>query len=280
MTAVRSSLDDGKNNSREAETAETEQSTLTEHVGLHDRDDDPERYDCREIYRNMELESENGETAPFRCNSWDCYCCAHRMRMNLIESLEDLVEQRPEMRRLLTLTIGDDGPDLVEEGHEYITERFNALMTGLKDVYGDISYVWIRHEGDLKGRPHLHLLVDRYLPQEVLSERSQQVGLGEIVDIRRVNARNAAKYLTSYLGKGTLASLPSGLRRYGSSEDIDLEVRGSSDDPDEEWRLMMDDYEISPVDGDGPLRRGVTSTDLYRQRVEGGPPGLPPPDTS
>jgi len=280
MTAVRSSLDDGKNNSRATDSAETEQSTLSDHTDVRDRDDDPERYDCREIYRNMELESESGETAGFRCNSWDCYCCAHRMRMNLIEELEKLVDERPEMRRLLTLTIGEDGPDLAEEGHEYITKRFNALMTGLKDVYGDISYVWIRHEGDLRGRPHLHLLVDRYLPQEVLSERSQQVGLGEIVDIRRVNARNAAKYLTSYLGKGTLASLPSGLRRYGSSEDIDLEVRGPSDEPDEEWRLMMDDYEVQPRYGEGPLRREVTATDLYRQRVEGGPPGLDPPDTS
>ena len=275
--AVRSSLVDGKNNSRAASDDETEQSTLTDHGDLHDRDDDPERYDCREVYKNMELESEDGEIAPFRCNSWDCYCCAHRMRMNLIEDMERLVEERPEMRRLLTLTIGDDGPASTEEGHEYITECWNHLRTLLTDEYGDLSYVWIRHEGDENGRPHLHLLVDRYLPQRELSQLTQRVGLGEIVDIRRVNARNAAKYLTSYLGKGALASLPSGLRRYGSSEDIDLEVRGSSDDPDEDWRLMMDDYEIQPRYAEGPLRREVTSTDLYRQRVEGGPPGLDPP---
>ena len=185
------------------------------------------------------------------------------------------------MRRLLTWTVSpDQGPTETEAQHEYITQRFNALRTELNDLYGDLSYVWIRHEGDENGRPHLHLLVDRYLDQSVLSALAARVGLGEVVDIRRVNARNAAKYLTSYLGKGTLANLPKGLRRYGSSADISLEVRGGGDSDDRrEWDLLMDDYEITPVGGQsGPLRRAVTSTDLYLQKVNGGPLGRPPPD--
>ena len=255
------------------------QSELEDHLDLTE-DDDP-RYDCREVYRNMELEnSESGETAPFRCGSWRCYCCAHRMRMNLIEDLERLVEERPEMRRLLTLTVDGDvpgAPEDKEEQHEYLTKRWNALRTELNDHYGDLSYVWIRHEGDERGRPHIHLLVDRYLPQAAISAMARNVGLGEVVDIRRVNARNAAHYLTSYLGKGALADLPKGLRRYGSSEDISLDVRGSSP-AHEDWRLMMDDYEIRRVDSDEPLRREVTGTDLFVQKVNGGPVGLDPPD--
>ena len=280
VVGVTPSLDDGKNISRAAENGQTEQSTLTDHLDLRDCDDDPGRYDCRTVYRNMELEADDGETVPFRCNSWDCYCCAHRMRMNLIEELDRLVEERPEMRRLLTLTVSPDrGPSETEAQHEYITDRFNALRTELNDRYGDLSYVWIRHEGDENGRPHLHLLVDRYLPQ---SELSARVGLGEIVDIRRVNARNAAKYLTSYLGKGTLANLPKGLRRYGSSQDISLAVRGGGDDQDDDardWTLMMDDYEVTPRDAErAPLRRAVTKTDLWLQKQEGGPLGLPEAD--
>jgi hypothetical protein len=117
------------------------------------------------------------------------------------------------------------------------------------------------------------------MPQSELSELSSRVGLGHIVDIRRVNARNAAKYLTKYLTKGALHDLPDGARRYGSSADISLDVRGGDSDEDsDEWRLMMDDYEIQPQYGDGPLRREVTSTDLWRQREENGPVGLPPPD--
>lgn len=260
-------------------TGEPTQTQLEDHLDLTE-DDDP-RYDCRNVYRNMELEnSETGETGDFRCGSWRCYCCAHRMRMNLIEELERLVDERPEMRRLLTLTVDSDVPGAPSEKgeqHEYITKRFNALRTELNDRYGDLSYVWIRHEGDERGRPHLHLLVDRYLPQRELSAMARNVGLGEVVDIRRVNARNAAHYLTSYLGKGALADLPKGLQRYGSSSDISLSVRGGSEGHPN-WRLMMDDYVICRRESEEPLRREVTRGDLYAQKVEGGPVGLDPPD--
>ena len=275
------SLDDGKNNSREATAPETEQSALDDHLDLSktgDDSDDGDRYDCREIYRNMELESESGEIAPFRCNSWDCYCCAHRMRCNLIEELDRLIEERPELRRLLTITLDEDvAPDDQDEQHEYLTERWNALRTEIKDQYPGMSFVWIREEGE-SDNPHLHLLVDRFLPQAFLSKTAQRVGLGRVVDIRRVNARNAAKYVTKYLTKGALHDLPDGARRYGSSADIQLAVRGSHEEPEEDWDLLMDDYEVSKVSGDGPLRRGVTPSDLYRQRVEDGVPGLDPPD--
>jgi hypothetical protein len=284
MTGAGPSLDDGKNNSRAAHPPDTDQSRLDDHfqpgeVREHATGgDDLGRYDCRQIYRNMELEAHDGDVAHFRCNSWDCYCCAHRMRCNLIEELDRLVETRPEMRRLLTLTLDPaKAPDDQDEQHRYLTDRFNALRTELRDRWPGLSYIWIREEGE-SGNPHLHLLVDRYMAQSELSRLASRVGLGHIVDIRRVNARNAAKYLTKYLTKGALHDLPDGARRYGSSADVQLAVRGPAEESDREWRLMMDDHEVSPVDGEGPLRREVTKHDLYRQRVEGGPPGLDPPD--
>ena len=250
------SLVEGKNNSRDAEAPEDG------------------RYDCRQVYRNMEMEAEDGEIAPFRCNSWDCYCCAHRMRMNLIEELDRLVEERPELRRFLTLTLDPSrAPTDQAEQHRYLTERFNALRTELRDRYPSLSYVWVREEGE-SGNPHLHLLVDRFLPQRELSRLSARVGLGEVVDIRRVSARNAARYLTKYLTKGSMADLPKGVRRYGSSADLDLDVRGGGDDP-REWTLLMDDHELEASE---PIRRKVAPVDLYLQRVRGGPLGLDPPD--
>jgi len=244
------------------------QATISDDVG---KDDDP-RYDCRDIYENMELEADDGQTAGFRCGSWDCYCCAHRMRMNLIEELERLVEERPELRRFLTLTIDPEtAPAETAEQHSYLTDRFNALRTELNDRYDDLSYVWVREEGE-GDNPHLHLVVDRYLPQDELSMIAKRVGLGEVVDIRRVNARNMAKYLTKYLAKGSMADLPDGARRYGSSQDIDLDVRGGEGDS-RDWDLMMDDYLITDDDGE-PLRRGVTRGDLVQQKDWGGP--VPP----
>lgn len=274
------SLDDGKNISREPANGDTEQSTLSEYQYQRASDDlDGERYDCRSVYRNMELEADDGETAEFRCDSWRCYCCAHRMRMNLIEELERLIDERPQLRRLLTLTLNPaTAPDDQEEQHRYLTERFNALRTELNDHYGDLSYVWIREEGE-SGNPHLHILVDRYLPQSELSMMAERVGLGRVVDIRRVNARNAARYLTKYLTKGSMANLPKGSRRYGSSRDISLSVRGGDGD-ERDWTLLMDDWEVRHFETGEPIRRSVTPTDLVLQRLHGGPlgTGLPPPD--
>lgn len=282
------SLVDGKNNSRDADANGSEQSgsqscdcgggtgeqsELEDHVDLTGEDDDG-RYDCRDIYENMEMEAEDGTTAGFRCGSWSCYCCAHRMRMNFIEELERLVEERPELRRFLTLTLDPEiAPTGQEEQHRYLTERFNALRTELNDRYDDLSYVWVREEGE-GDNPHLHLVVDRFLPQNELSMISRRVGLGEVVDIRRVNARNMAKYLTKYLTKGSMADLPKGARRYGSSADINLNVRGGGGDS-RDWDLMMDDWTIIRDATDEPLRRPVTKTDLMQQKMWG---GVVPPD--
>lgn len=258
------SLVDGENNSREPEPPEnrqTRQTTFNEH-DLGETDDG--RYDCRDTFDDMFYRGPDGDTAQYRCDSWDCYCCAHRMRMNLIEEMERLVEERPELRRFLTLTIGEDGPSTTDAQHKHLTDRFNALRTELRDRHPNLSYIWVRHEGDEKGRPHLHLLVDRYLPQDELSTIASRTGLGEIVDIRRVNARNAAKYLTSYLGKGALAQLPDGSRRYGSSADIDLNVRGGGgDDGPTTWRLLKDDPHTD-------IARPVVKADFVRDH--------PPPD--
>jgi hypothetical protein len=265
------------------DASDPRQSDLFEHFdpaeARDDPDDDPDRYDCRHVYRNMEMEAEDGDIAPFRCNSWDCYCCAHRMRCNLVEELDRLVEERPQLRRLLTLTLDPEtAPAGQDEQHRYLTERFNALRTELNDRYGNLSYVWIREEGE-SNNPHLHLLVDRYLDQSELSRISSRVGLGHVVDIRRVDLRDAARYLTKYLTKGSMADLPKGIRRYGSSSDISLAVRGGDSDDERDWTLLMDDYEITPQDADrAPLRRGVTKTDLWLQKRHGGPLGLPPPD--
>jgi len=244
------------------------QTTISEYVETGDTG----RYDCREVYKNMELEADDGETAGFRCGSWDCYCCAHRMRMNFIEELERLVEERPELRRFLTLTLNPDkAPSDTDEQHSYLTERFNALRTELNDRYDDLSYIWVREEGE-SDNPHLHLIVDRYLPQNELSVLAGRVGLGEVVNIKRISARNMAKYLTKYLTKGSMANLPKHARRYGSSADIDLAVRGGDGDG-RNWDLMMDDHVITNPEGE-PLRRPATRIDLAQQKEWNGP--VPP----
>jgi hypothetical protein len=163
--------------------------------------------------------------------------------MSLIEEIERITEERPEMRRFLTLTVDSSAPVGRASQHEYITDRWNALRTELKDRYDDLSYLWVRHEGDERDRPHLHLLVDRFIPVEQISMLSDRVGLGEVVDIRRVDARNAAHYISAYLGRGALSFLPEGSRRYGSSADVDLDPRSTGDDDDEDTDWILTAYD-------------------------------------
>jgi hypothetical protein len=243
----------------------SEQSRLGDHLDLSP--DRPDRPDCREDLQHLRYQNnETGETAPYRCGSWDCECCGHRLRMSLIEEIERITKERPEMRRFLTLTVDTSAPVGKENQHEYITDRWNALRTELNDRYDDLSYLWVRHEGDERDRPHLHLLVDRYLPQSELSMLSKRVGLGEVVDIRRVNARNAAHYISAYLGRGALSHLPDGARRYGSSADVDLDPRNTSgDDEATDWILAAYDEII-----EGWI--GASSGDFRRSRDREPPP--------
>jgi len=272
------SLDLGKNNSTSPESVENGQS------------EGSERYDCREVYRNFRFEAavaRDGEdeppTAPYRCGSWDCYCCGYRMRQNLVEEIERVATARPELSRLLTLTLDPEmAPRNQETQHYYITERWNALRTALNREFGDTSFIWVREEQE-SGLPHLHILVSRFIPQKWLSEKWADLGGGEVVDIRQIErVEKAAHYVGKYLTKDALSGFPDGIRRYGSSQDIELSVRSPSGDSERNWDLLMEDYEITRPETGEPLTRGVVNADFARQKAQGGPigvnGGLDPPD--
>lgn len=91
--------------------------------------------------------------------------------------------------------------------------------------------------------PHLHILVSQFLSQSWLSSRWAELGGGEVVDIRHINHLDrAAHYLEKYLTKNALSFFPDGVHQYGSSADLDLDVRSDSDDSEDSWWLVMDDY--------------------------------------
>lgn len=243
------SLDLGKNNSTESETA------------------DSDRYDCRDAFGSMFLENLDGDTAPYRCDSWECYCCGYKMRQNLVEEIQRITRERPELSRMLTLTLDPaDAPAAQDEQHKYITERWNALRTRLKREIGDFSYIWVREE-QKNGMPHIHALVSRYLPQSVVSAAWSELGGGEVVDIRQPdNIEKAAHYIGKYLTKDAMSGLPDGIRRYGSSSDLELDVRGNSDS-DGDWELLKEDEFTGIV-------RPVVKADFIREEEQR---GLDPP---
>ena len=231
-----------------------------------DLDEEADRPDCRRDLAHLQYHNpETGETAPYRCKSWDCVCCGHHMKMNLLESIDRVVEERPELSRLLTLTVDPARFRDRKQAHREIGRAWNRLRNYVRSAYGDFSFVWVREEtGD--GWPHLHVLVSRFLPQSSISAAWERTGMGSVVDLRRVEARQAGHYVAKYLAKDAMANLPSGVHRYGSSEDIDLDVRGGSSDDDSPWTLLAQD----PFTG---LMIEARPVDFVRTRDH------PPPDT-
>lgn len=92
-----------------------------------------------------------------------------------------------------------------------------------------MSYISVL-EFHKSGRPHLHVLVDRYLPQRWISKSWEALGGGRIVHIERVaDPGRVGLYLSKYLTKSAILSAPWGTRRYTTSRDIRLfEKRESS----------------------------------------------------
>jgi len=196
------------------------------------------RPDCRDDLAHLQYRNEEtGETAPYRCGSWECKCCGFAMKMNLLEEIDRITEERPELSRLLTLTVDPSNFSDREEAHREIGAAWNQLKAALRSKYGDFTYLWVREEQD-NGYPHLHVLVSRFLPQAEVSRLWGQTGAGRIVDIRQVEARKAGNYVAKYLAKDAMATLPSGTHRYGSSADLDLDVRGDGGDDESEWELV------------------------------------------
>lgn len=283
-------------------TADTSSGTGPTDQAEGNRDGQLGRYDCRTVYGNfrfredgaaevevdpeaesVEVEEGNPETADYRCGQWDCYCCGYRMRMNLVEEIERLVDERPEMRRFLTLTLDPSKVPREVQGDdkamtEYLMNTWRKFRVYIQREYGDFSFVWVKEQGEEnEDHWHLHVLVSRYMEQSWISEAWSAVGGGEVVDIRRVSrCEKVAHYLGKYLTKNALSGFPDGVQRYGTSEDIDLDVRGGGSG-DEEFSLVMDDYQMSR-EGE-PMTRPVVSADFIQQLEHGGPlgKGEPPP---
>ena len=266
-----------------SKSAERSSLVLGRNISTRSETGDSGRYDCRRVYSNYHIDDdETGEEFPYRCGSWDCYCCGYRMRMNLVEEIGRVCSARPAMRRLMTLTLDPStAPADPREQHRYLTERWNALRTALDRRFGgSLSYIWVREEGEKSDdlHPHLHIIVNQYIPQGWLSSTWNDLGGGEVVDIRYVDrVEKTAHYLGKYLTKNALSGLPEGIRRYGSSQDISLDVRGDSGESEASYSLLMDDHEMTDENGD-PVTRGVAGIDFVLQRRNGGPLGLDPPD--
>jgi hypothetical protein len=175
------------------------------------------------------------------CNCWDCPFCGPK-KQRLYREAIGLWAKNLGLNRFITLTLDpkkflpgisyldfqelhDDDPEkqrLKKLSAEYLRRCFSKLRVYLGREYGtSIKYICVL-ELHKSGMPHLHLLVDRYIPIEWLRKSWTHVGGGFEIKIKRVQVRSAAAYISKYLSKQLRMKVPPRTRRITTSRSIRL----------------------------------------------------------
>jgi hypothetical protein len=157
------------------------------------------------------------------CGSWGCSYCGPRKA----RSARAAICRHAEALNLcyfLTLTIDMKKVEFQDKKFAvpHLRRTFNKFREYLRRKYGvPLTYISVL-EFTQAGVPHLHILLDRYIPQAWISEVWSSLGGGRIVFIKRVTIQKVARYLSKYLTKELLLSAPKGSRRISTSRSVKL----------------------------------------------------------
>lgn len=156
------------------------------------------------------------------CNSWNCEECANRKAIILGNRVKGgFVNERI---RFATLTARKGGS--LQSQLASLKASWNRLRGVLVRRYGLSKFFWVLEFGHERGRPHLHFLINCYIPQRSLSKLAERAGFGPVVDIREVKDGGGFGYVFKYLKKdcgsraGAIALRLAHARRFGCSRNI------------------------------------------------------------
>ena len=157
------------------------------------------------------------------CKSYGCSVCGPRKAVRLRKAIASKALELS-LTRFLTLTLD---PKRIPPGADpvkYIRgEVWAKFRTYLKRKHGRVVVYIAVLEFTKAGVPHLHVLVDRYIPQAWISRAWEALGGGRIVYIERVHdMHRMARYLAKYLTKDVILSAPKEVRRWTTSRGIKL----------------------------------------------------------
>lgn len=160
-----------------------------------------------------------------RCRTWGCPVCGPRRARRVKGHIIDVAKEH-RLNRLMTLTmrVGSEGR---RDPTEYLMSKWNAFRTRLRQRYPDMVYLWVR-EYTKRGYPHLHILVNKYVPFEWLKGAWSQLGAGTFVNIKYVDMHRVVSYLSKYLKKDILVlHHPRKSHRWGGSRETVMERKVS-----------------------------------------------------
>lgn len=131
------------------------------------------------------------------CKSWNCPICGPKKGKQVWKRLS---QSEASFSRMVTLpfAIGETHNRTWEEAIADSGKTLNSFLTSLRRIYSHFKYFWVREIGEKSNMVHFHMLVDRYIPQRLLSKLWARAGGGTIVDIRRGKKSYVFKYMVKY----------------------------------------------------------------------------------
>lgn len=162
------------------------------------------------------------------CKSWNCPICGPKKGKQVWKRLAD---SPVSLERMITLpfAIGTQHGRTWQEAIAESGVVLNSFLTSLRRAYSHISYFWVREIGTKSNMVHFHMVVDRYIPQKLLSHWWERAGGGKITDIRKGDKNYLFKYLVKYYPlPQVVQNCLKGKRKYSSSRNLLAPTPGPS----------------------------------------------------
>lgn len=165
-----------------------------------------------------------------RCETWACPVCGGLLALAFELEFVRVLEGSSKPWVFLTLTLNGRAREVLslKECYGVLAEARGKFLKRARRK-GVEEYVWVR-ELQRDGTPHLHLVVDRYLPVEWVAG-AWKACAGEWGDyeaganVEKVDdARGLAGYLSEELSEER-PGMPEGMHRWGRSEGL-MDPRG------------------------------------------------------
>lgn len=127
----------------------------------------------------------------------------------------------------------------------YLSYVWNKFRTALKRKFGNFSYVQFRELHADNVRPHIHMMVSRFIPVQWIIQHFPRYGGGKRVDVSYIQGEDVNRvyhYVTKYLAKVTQTPAdkwPRGIRRVVTSRDICMRMNPEDFKHYKQWERFI-----------------------------------------
>jgi hypothetical protein len=156
-----------------------------------------------------------------KCKSWSCPVCGRKKAYRLSRGIIDWAVEH-DLTRFLTVTLDPHKipKDIAPE--KFMRNTWSKFRVSMSRKLGKgIEYISVM-EYHKSGLPHLHILINKFIPQKWISGAWSRLGGGKIAHIKKIrNISEIGVYLSKYLTKSMLTA-PHKSRRYTTSRGIKI----------------------------------------------------------